>query len=262
MIGQTARWLLPVAVFAALLGFWEWAVAFYAIKSFVLPAPSAVGATLISELPSLLAATWVTLRLTLISFALALVIGVAVAMAFASSTLVERALYPYAVILQVTPIVSIAPLIIIWVGIDNVQTAILILATIVAVFPILSAVTQGLKSADRNLKELFRIYGANGLQRLTLLQAPTALPYLAAGAKIAGGLALVGTVVAEFVAGTGSSAGLAWRIVEAGNRLQIAKMFAALTLLALLGVLIFAALSFASWYALRNWHESEAGDPE
>jgi NitT/TauT family transport system permease protein len=199
---------------------------------------------------------WVTLRITIAAFVLALILGVAFAVLFAQSRTIERALFPYAVTLQVTPIVAIAPLILIWVGLDNAERAVLILATIVAFFPILANTTLGLRSADRQLHELFDLYRATRLQRLMRLQFPAALPYLLAGMKIAGGLALIGTVVAEFAAGSGTSTGLAWRIIEAGNRLQIATVFAALALLSAIGIGIYALLSLLERQLLKRWHES------
>ena len=247
---------LPAAVAILVLGLWEWAVRAFEISPFVLSAPSAIGAALIDELPSLLGAASVTIRITLAAFALAVIFGVAWATIFAQSRTIERALFPYAVTLQVTPIVAIAPLIMIWVGIDNAERAVLILATIVAFFPILANTTLGLRSADRQLHELFDLYGATRWQRLTRLQFPAALPNLLTGMKIAGGLALIGTVVAEFAAGLGGSNGLAWTITEAGNRLHIAKMFAALAILSAIGITIYGALSALERWALKNWHES------
>ncbi len=247
---------LPALVAALVIGFWEWAVHFFSIEIFVLPAPSVIAQAFVTEWPSLFESALVTLRITLEAFVLALVGGVALAVLFAQSRIVERALFPYAVILQVTPIVAIAPLILIWVHVENAELAVLILATIVAFFPILANTTLGLRSADRQLHELFDLYRASGLQRLLRLQFPAALPYLLAGMRIAGGLALVGTVVAEFAAGLGGTTGLAWLIVEAGNRLHIAKMFAALALLSIIGIAIYAGLSLLEWQALKRWHES------
>jgi NitT/TauT family transport system permease protein len=235
--------LPPVGLFAALLGFWEWAVDHWQVPPFVLPAPSAIVAALVSDGGSLLQSALTTLATTLAAFALAVVSGTALAVLFASSRLAEAALAPYAVTLQVTPVVAIAPLIIVWVGLDNAWLAVLILAWIVAFFPVLASATAGLKSVDPNLRDLFRLYRAGPWQTLRRLLIPASLPYLLSGMKTAGGLALVGTVVAEFAAASGNTNGLAWRILEAGNRLQIAKMFAALVLLAVIGVLIYAALS-------------------
>jgi NitT/TauT family transport system permease protein len=163
-------------------------------------------------------------------------------------------LSPYAVILQVTPVVAIAPLVLVWVGLDNAWVAVLILAWIVAFFPVLANATAGLKAADSNLRDLFRLYRASRWQTFTRLLVPSSLPYLLTGLKTAGGLALIGAVVAEFAAASGNSGGLAWRILEAGNRLQIAKMFAALILLAAMGLAIYALLSLIEWLLLRRWH--------
>ncbi|MFN8722724.1 MAG: ABC transporter permease [Rhodospirillales bacterium] len=250
------QFLVPLVLGVAVLGAWEFLVHFYAVRPFVLPAPSRIWAALLADLPSLAASTWVTLSVTMMAFFLALTGGVALAILFTQSRPVEMALFPYAVILQVTPVVAIAPLILIWVGLENITTALLILAWIVAFFPILSNTTLGLRSADHNLLNLFQIYGASRWQVLTQLQLPAALPYLLAGMKISGGLALIGAVVAEFVAGSGTGTGLAWRIVESGNRLNIARMFAALLLLSVMGIVIFFAMSGLQWLLLRKWHES------
>lgn len=247
---------LPALVALAVVAFWEWAVAAFEVSRFVLPPPSEIAGAAVAHWSSLMESAWVTIRITLAAFALALILGVAFAVVFAQSRTIERALFPYAVTLQVTPIVAIAPLILIWVGLDNAERAVLILATIVAFFPILANTTLGLRSADRQLHELFDLYGASRWQRLTRLQFPAALPYLLAGMKIAGGLALIGTIVAEFAAGSGTSTGLAWRIAEASNRLEIAKVFAALILLAAIGIAIYSALSFLERQLLKNWHES------
>jgi NitT/TauT family transport system permease protein len=252
---------MPLFIAVALIGFWEWAVHAYAVKSFVLPAPTVIWQTLGNNFSSLMGSAWITLRTTAIAFVLALFGGVTLAVLFSQSEVIERALYPYAVVLQVTPVVAIAPLINIWVGLDRADLAVLILALIVAFFPILSNTTTGLKSADLNLRALFQLYGATRWQVLTKLQLPSALPFLLAGMKISGGLALIGTVVAEFAAGSGSSQGLAWRIIEASNRLQVAKSFAALGLLSALGIVIFFGLSAVERAVLRRWHESQA-EPE
>ena len=166
------------------------------------------------------------------------------------------ALYPYVVTLQVTPVVAIAPLILIWVGFDNISRALVIIAWIVAFFPLLTNTVQGLRSIDPQLHDLMSLSGAAWWQRLIYLELPAALPAMLTGAKISGGLALIGAVVAEFVAGSGASTGLAWRIIEAGNRLEIATMFASLALLSLLGIFLFYFLSFIEWILLHRWHES------
>jgi NitT/TauT family transport system permease protein len=251
-----ARIILPLAVGAMMLGIWEFLVWYHAIPKFVLPPPSMIWRSLIDDFGTLAPSLWLTLVITVEAFTLAVVGGVALAVLFSQSRLLELALFPYAVILQVTPVVAIAPLVIIWVGLDQVEGALLILAWLVAFFPILSNTTIGLRSADHNLRNLFELYGASRWQILTQLQLPSALPYLLSGMKISGGLALIGAVVAEFVAGSGSSTGLAWRIVESGNRLNIPRMFAALLLLSALGIIIFMVLTTLQHLLLRRWHES------
>jgi NitT/TauT family transport system permease protein len=245
----------PLAVGLLMLAGWEAVVRINSIPPYILPGPVLVAETLWRDGPSLLLSLTVTLRITLAALAAAVILGGALAILFAQSRLLEISLFPYAVILQVTPIVSIAPLIIIWV--NDTFLSLLVCAWIVAFFPIVANTTLGLKSADRNLVALFQLYGASRWQVLRYLRLPSALPYFLAGVRISGGLALIGAVVAEFVAGTGgASTGLASRILEAGYRLEIPRLFAALLLLSLTGIAIFAALSWLSRRMLAHWHES------
>jgi NitT/TauT family transport system permease protein len=256
MTSPNARVLAPLALGIFLLVLWEVVVSELEVPVYVLPGPLAVFDALLANFSSLMGSLLATLKVTVLAFLCALVGGVALAALFSQSRTLELMLYPYAVILQVTPVVAIAPLILIWVGFDRVELALLILAWIVAFFPILSSATLGFKSVDPDLKDLFKLYGASRWQVFSKLQMPNALPHLLNGMKVSAGLALIGAVVAEFVAGSGAATGLAWRIVEAGNRLQIPKMFAALLLLSLLGVVLFFLLSLLEHFALRKWHES------
>jgi NitT/TauT family transport system permease protein len=255
-VKRALEWIVPALLGAIVLGLWQISVQVYDVPAYVLPGPSAIWSAFVGDFPSLMASLWTTFRVTLEAFALAIIGGVATAIVFSQSRAIETALYPYAVILQVTPVVAIAPLILIWVGFERIELALVLIAFIVAFFPILSNTTLGLKSTDRDLIDLMRLYGASRWQILRRTQLPSALPYLLGAMKISGGLALIGAVVAEFVAGSGTATGLAWRIIEAGNRLQIAKMFAALALLAALGIAIFSALSAVEWVLLHRWHES------
>ncbi|HTV89786.1 MAG TPA: ABC transporter permease [Stellaceae bacterium] len=252
------RWLrvfAPIAIGVAFLAAWQAAVRLNNIPPYILPAPSAIALSLWTDGPSLCGSLLVTLRITLAALAAAALFGGALAVLFARSRILELSLFPYAVILQVTPIVAIAPLIIIWVR--QPFLALLVCAWIVAFFPIVSNTTVGLNSADRNLLALFRLYGASPGQTLRYLRMPTALPYFLAGLRISGGLALIGAVVAEFVAGTGGAeTGLAFRILEAGYRLAIPRLFAALFLLSLTGIVIYLLLDLLSRRLLRRWHES------
>jgi len=250
------RVLMPVAALTVALLLWEFLVWYNEVPHYLIPAPSRIAATLVGDFWSLMPSLWFTVKLTLLSLLLAIVGGVALGMLFALSRLVEISLFPFAVILQVTPVIAIAPLILIYV--HNTFTALLICAWIVAFFPILSNTAIGLRSADHNLRDLFTLYRATPWQRLRLLLIPSALPYFMAALKIAGGLALIGAVVAEFVAGTaGQNTGLASRILESSFRNEIPRMFAALFLVSLLGVVIFLLTSFLSKAVLGHWHESE-----
>jgi NitT/TauT family transport system permease protein len=259
MMASMMRWGLPLLFGMVFLAVWEGLVTVLETPAYVLPGPLAIGEALVTGFGSLMGSLWVTLRITLLAFAIALTIGTGFAILFTESRLAERALYPYAVALQVTPVVAIAPLILIWVGLDNAEAAVTILAVIAAFFPVLANMTAGLKAADRNLIDLFRLYGASRWQIITGVRLPSALPYLLSAIKVSAGLALIGTVVAEFVAGSGTSTGLAWRILEAGNRLEIARMFAALVLLSGLGIALFLALSALEHVLLRHWHDSGDG---
>jgi NitT/TauT family transport system permease protein len=249
--------LPPLILGVLLLGGWEAAVRVFGIAPYLLPGPVAIARTLVADWQTLAESWWITMSIALAALAAAVILGLGLAVLFSASKWVERSFFPYAVILQVTPIVAIAPLIIVWV--NDTRLSLLICAWIVAFFPILSNTTLGLNSADRNLVDLFRLYRATSWQRLVHLKLPAAMPYFLAGLKISGGLSLIGAVVAEFVAGTGGEAsGLAYRILESGYQLKIPRMFAALALISLSGILLFLALSLLSHLVLRRWHESEA----
>ncbi|MEJ6392053.1 ABC transporter permease [Gymnodinialimonas sp. 2305UL16-5] len=250
-----ARWVVPIVVMVIAIVWWDRLVVWNEIPHYVLPGPGLVVETLWTDRAILFSALLVTLKITALALLVAVIGGVGLAILFAQSKFAEMSFSPFAVILQVTPIVSIAPLIFIY--IENRLIGLLLCAWIVAFFPVLANTTLGLKSADHNLQDLFSIYRANRWQRLIHLQLPSALPYFLGGLKIAGGLALIGAVVAEYVAGSGGLAsGLAFRILEAGYRLNIPRMFAALILIASTGVMIYAATSLISHLALRKWHES------
>jgi len=252
---RVARIVLPLLVGAAALGLWEWIVRAREIPSYILPGPVLIFQTLLADWGTLAGSLAVTLQITLAALTAAVVFGTALAILFAQSKWIELSFFPYAVVLQVTPVVAIAPLIIIWA--DDVNLSLLICAWIVAFFPILSNTTLGLNSADHNLQDMFRLYRASRWQVLMRLRLPTAMPFFLAGLKISGGLALIGAIVAEFVAGTGGRAsGLAYRILEAGFNLQIPRMFASLVLISVSGIAIFLAMSLISHLALRHWHES------
>lgn len=252
---KVQRVLAPLLVGLLFLTFWEVSISQLGIKTYILPPPSEILVTLIDDWQLLMRSWLVTLSVTFIAFALAVGIGVLLALLFVQSRWIEMSLYPYAIAMQVTPVVAIAPLIIIWV--DSTLTALVICAVIIAIFPIISNTTLGLHSVNPNLLQLFRMHRASRWQILTRLRIPSALPYFFGSLRISSGLALIGAVVAEFVAGTGGTkAGLAYVILNAGFTLKIPRMFAALVLIALTGIVLFMLMLWFTRLALGNWHES------
>ena len=251
---RALRFALPIIVLALVLLVWEAVVRIGHIPPFVLPAPALILQTLIADWSLLFQSLLVTLLTTFEGFLLAAIGGVGLAVLFNQFRLLEYSLYPYAVILQVTPVVAVAPLLLIYLP---QPLAVLACAWIVAFFPVLANTTLGLNSVDRNLTDLFALYDASRGQKLWNLKLPSALPYILGGLRIAGGLSLIGAVVAEIAAGSaGAGSGLAYRIAEAGYRLNIPRMFAALLLLSVAGIAIFYLLSLINYLALRHWHES------
>ncbi|CAN7434308.1 ABC transporter permease [Neorhizobium tomejilense] len=249
------RTLVPICVVVCLVLLWQFIITVNSIPQYILPGPLAVANSLYNDWGTLSPALWVTTQITMQALALALIGGVGIAVFLIQSKWIETAFYPITVILQVTPIVAIAPLILIYA--PTTQVALLICAFLVAFFPILSNMVQGLKSVDHNLLNLFDLYGASRWQTLLYLKLPSSLPYFMTGLRIGGGLALIAAVVAEFAAGSaGAGSGLAFRLLESQYRLNIPRLFAALILLSLLGVVIFAITSFISWFFLHRWHES------
>jgi len=257
--------ILPLAVFTAVIAAWEMYVRIADVPPYILPSPSLIALTLKADWPLLSASLLVTLKTTLAALVLAVIGGVTLAVALSLSRIVEYSIYPFAVVLQVTPVIAIAPLLLIYMP---QELAVLVCAWLVAFFPILSNTLLGLQSVDRNLLELFQLYGVSSrqdwggrvssrLKALWYLRRPAALPAFLAGLRIAGGLSLIGAVVAEMAAGSaGAGSGLAYRIIESQYRLNIPRLFAALVLLALMGVILFLILSVLTRFLLRHWHES------
>jgi NitT/TauT family transport system permease protein len=263
----------PFVVGLALLSTWEFGCRHWSVPVFLFPKPTDIWHSLVTDWPSLLSALWVTMRITFQAFFCAVVLGTLIAFVFVQSKFLEISLFPYAVLLQVTPVVAVAPLIIILV--KNTQAALTVCATLVALFPMISNTTIGLRSVDQGLSNLFRMNRAGRTSTLLRLKIPSALPFFFAGLRISSGLALIGAVVAEFVAGTGGRAffgavgaywgagrgapgsGLAYEILQSGFQLDIPRMFAALLLIAVAGIVLFLLMAWLSKLALGGWHESE-----
>lgn len=252
---RLARVLAPLLLGAVVLAAWEIFVRVNDVPPYILPGPALVAEALVDDWGSLWPSLLITVEVTLAALVVATAGGLLLAVLLAQSKWVELSFFPYAIVLQVTPAIAIAPLILIYVG--NVEVALMICAWLVAFFPILSSTTLGLNAADRNLLALFRLYGATRWQTLRHLRLPSAIPSFLAGLRIAAGLALLGAVVAEFAAGSvGTSSGLAYRILESGYRLEIPRMLAALLLILLTGIAIFLAFALLQHLTLRRWYES------
>ena len=257
---RALRFAAPALIAVVLVALWQGLVVGYEVPTYIVPSPWVVLQTLIADRALLIEALWVTLGIALTALAIATVVGTLIALVFVQSRWIEMSLFPYAVLLQVTPIVAIAPLIIIWVR--DTRTALVLCAVVVAIFPIIANTTLGLRSVDHGLLNLFRMCRASRWQVLSRLRIPSALPYFFGGLRIASGLALIGAVVAEFVAGTGGQgAGLAYQILLSGMQLNIPRLFAALFLIAAAGIALFAATVWISHAVLSRWHESEAEAP-
>ena len=253
-----ARFVAPVLVAVLLLVGWQVWVTAAKVPAFLVPSPWLIAQTLVKDWDLLIGALGVTLWITLLAFVASAVLGTLIAFLFVQSRWIETALFPYAVLLQVTPIVAIAPLIIIWV--KDTTASLVICATIVALFPVISNTTLGLRSVNPGLAAFFRLHHASRWATLWRLRIPSALPYFFGGLRISAGLALIGAVVAEFVAGTGGTGtGLAYQILQAGFQLNIPRLFAALVLIALTGVALFSLMALLARLSLRHWHESELG---
>jgi NitT/TauT family transport system permease protein len=250
---RLAGLLAPVVLIALLLGAWEAACRIWQVPTYFLAPPSAIGAALVADAPGLLKAAWYTVSNAVVALIIASVLAQGLALSVTLSPILERAVQPLTVVLQVTPVIAIAPLVNIWAGTDHPDRAIVALAVIVAFFPIYSGAVTGLRAVDPDLMRLFDLYGASRMQRLVRLRAPSAVPFVLEGHKVAAGLAIVGAVVAEFVAGSGKVQGLAWRILDAGYRLQTARMFAALFVLGAMGAVLYALLQAVERAGLRWW---------
>jgi NitT/TauT family transport system permease protein len=252
---RVLRIVVPVVMVLLAIGLWQLHITVNQVPRYIMPAPADVVTTLFTDWPTLYPSLLVTVRVTLTALALALIGGVGLAVILVQSKWIELAIFPFAVILQVTPMIAIAPLLIIY--IKEPQTVLLTCAFIVAFFPILSNMVAGLKSVDHNLLNLFELNGASRWQTLIHLKLPSSLPYFAAALRIGGGLSLIAAVVAEFAVGSaGRGSGLAFRLLESGYRLNYPRLYAALILLMITGVAIFALTSFISWLLLHRWHES------
>lgn len=239
------RFLPPLAFTAVLLTAWELACRVLDVPPYLLPPPSAVALSLIARAPVLFSSAAVTFWMAFQALAVASILGGGLALAVSLNRSAEQAVRPLAVALQVTPVVAIAPLVLIWAGLDHADRAVVALAAAVAFFPLFSGVLTGLRSADPDLERLFDLYGASPVQRLVRLRLPSALPFILEGLRVAAGLAIIGAVVAEFVSGSGATQGLAWRLLESGNRLRTADMLAALVCLMIMGVALHAVVGIA-----------------
>lgn len=246
--------LLPPIV-AAVLGLllWEGLVRVLKPAAYLLPPPSAIGAAASAELSTLASACLTTGLSAVSGFLLSAVIGVVIAVFLSTSELVERAFHPYAILLQTVPIVAIAPLLVLWFGVG--PRAVTASAFIVSVFPVITNALAGIRSVDGNLRDLFRLYGASRLAVLWKLELPHATPSIATGLRVAAGLAVIGAIVGEFVAGFAEGRpGLGIVVMTSYRQLRTDLLFAAVGCSALLGIVLFGAVGLGSSLVLRRWN--------
>ena len=262
--------LPPVGLFFVFVVVWQAVAVLFQVPHYILPKPTEIAEVVTDERGAIIAgAMWTTFLTALCGYLLAIVIGMVAALVMTQNKLLERSLYPYAIMLQTIPIVAIAPIIVIYAGTDliplgigplvigQVTKPVVIITLIIALFPIISNATAGLTATDHNLITMFELYNANWWQRMWKLRLPAAMPYIMTGLRISAGLAVIGAIVGEFIAGIGGSkGGLGYVIVSYANRLQMAPLFAAALASSLLGIIIFIAVSQLSTRYLRHWHES------
>lgn len=248
--------LPPIAVFIIFVGGWEVIVRLLDIAPYLLPKPSDIVQAAQQNYTNLTHSVWTTIVEAFIGFVVSAILGIGFAIVLALSKLVEKSVYPYAIILQTIPIVAIAPIIVIWFGAG--MNAIVIIAFLISFFPILSNTLIGLNSTDQNMKNLFYLYNATKLQTILRLRIPAALPYIVAGLKISCSMAVIGAIVGEYVAGIGGGdGGLGYAITIASTRLQTAYLFACGLSASVLGIVFFLLVNLLSKWLLSSWHESE-----
>ena len=236
---------------------WQLIVTASGLKPFIFPGPlDVLNRGFIENGENLASAAWFTFRTSAVSFVAVIVLGTAFSFLLSSSKFVEKAIYPYMVMLQSTPVIAIAPIIIIWFGLGF--GSIVVISVIIAIFAVVANTTQGLISVENNLQNLFRLYGANRTQTLWKLRLPFALPFMVTGWRIASAQVVIGAIVGEYMAGAGGGglAGLGITIAESAARLQTPYLFAAALTAAFLGIAFFLLVNYAGYLMLRSWHES------
>jgi NitT/TauT family transport system permease protein len=258
MLAQLRRVALPPFVaFLVITALWEGAVRALSVAAYLLPPPSAIAAAAARDLPTLLAGAATTAYAALLGFGLSALLGVLAAIILASSRVLERALHPYTIFLQTVPIVAIAPLLVLWFGPG--LRAVTVSAFIVSVFPVIANTLAGLRGVEPALRDLFRLYGARRGATLIKLELPSALPNIVTGLKVAAGLAVIGAIVGEFVAGfSEGAAGLGILVLSAYRQLKTDLLFAAVVFAAGLGLVLFGLVSLAGHLLLSRWHASAA----
>jgi NitT/TauT family transport system permease protein len=245
----------PVGAFIVFLALWQLVVTSLQVPRYLLPTPTDIAVSATEHASDLLVALTSTFVSAVLGFGLSIVVGMLAALVMSQNKLLERSLYPYAILLQTIPIVAIAPLIVIWVGAG--APAVVIISFLISLFPIITNTTAGLTSTDHNLMSMFDLYNANFWQRMIKLKLPFALPYVMTGLRISSGLAVIGAIVGEFIAGIGGlRGGLGYVIISAANRLDMPYLFASALTSSLLGIIIFIGISLISARFLRHWHES------
>ena len=258
MRSRMSRWilnaLLPLAVLVAVIGLWQLTIVVFDIRKFIVPRPMEVFDALRSLRMELAAATARTALAAISGLAISTALGTVTAFAFAQSSLVRRAFYPYAILFQTVPVIAIAPLIILTFG--RGFHSVTLVAIVISVFPVVTNTTTGLLQIDNQLHELFRLHGASWWQTLWKLRLPSALPWMITGIRIASGVAVVGAIVGEFFVGS-SQPGLGAWIQRKTASADLPALYATIIASTLLGVVIFAVLTWIGDLVLRRWFGTE-----
>ncbi|WP_407647296.1 ABC transporter permease [Gracilibacillus oryzae] len=248
-------YLGPIIAFVVFLALWQSVPVLLGLEHYILPKPTDVVAAAIEDWSLLWPAVQITVVESVLGFFVSAVVGIGVSILLASSKVLERSIYPYAIVLQTIPVVAVAPIVVIWFGAG--YNSIVVISFLIGFFPVISNTLMGLNSVDKNKDELFTLYNATKWQKMWKLRIPSALPYMMTGLKISCTLSIVGAIVGEYIAGIGGGkGGLGYSITVAAMQVKTSYLFACGIAAAILGIAFYLLVSMFSNYMLNSWHDS------